>query len=94
MNNNNTDEAANANKVMTLGVNYDDSKNVNTDIDFADVVVNFADLLNTLKDALLIFNEQSQQLGPHVTWSNTKLLSFSALMPTSAVFINALLLFC
>ena len=40
------------------------------------------DLLDTLKDALFIFNEQSQKLGLHVNWSKTKLQSFSPWIPT------------
>ena len=48
------------------------------------VIVNviFADLLDTLKDALFMFNEQFQKLGLHVNWSKTKLQSFSPWMPT------------
>ena len=62
-------------QALTLGVNYDDSGQLITDLDYAD-------LLDTLKDALYMFNEQSQKLGLHVNWSNTKLQSFSPWMPT------------
>ena len=67
----------NTTQAMTLGVNYDDSGQLITDLDYADDIVIFADLLDTLKDALFIFNEQSQKLGLHVNWSKTKLQSFS-----------------
>ena len=43
----------------------------------ADDVVIVADLFDTLKEALFIFNEHSQKLGLHVNWSKTKLQSFS-----------------
>ena len=72
----------NTTKAMTLGVNYDDSGQLITDLDYADDIVIFADLLDTLKDALFIFNEQSQKLGLHVNWSKTKLQSFSPWIPT------------
>ena len=52
-----------------------------TDLDYADDVVIFADLFDTLKDALLIFNEQSKKLGLHVNWSMTKLQFFSPWIP-------------
>ena len=48
----------------------------------ADDVVIVADLFDTLKEALFIFNEQSQKLGLHVNWSKTKLQSFSPWIPT------------
>ena len=48
----------------------------------ADDIVIFADLLDTMKDALYIFNEQSQKLGLHVNWSKTKLQSFNPWIPT------------
>ena len=72
----------NTTQAMTLGVNYDDSGQLITDLDYADDIVIFADLLDTLKDALFIFNEQSQKLGLHVNWSKTKLQSFSPWIPT------------
>ena len=50
-------------QALTLGVNYDDSGQHITDLDYADDIVIVADLLDTLKDALYIFNEQSQKLG-------------------------------
>ena len=53
----------NTTQAMTLGVNYDDSGQLITDLDYADDIVIFADLLDTLKDALFIFNEQSQKTG-------------------------------
>ena len=54
-----------------------------TDLDYADDVVIFADLLDTLKDAMFIFNEQSQKnRGLNVNWSKTKLQSFSPWIPT------------
>ena len=43
----------------TLGVNYDDSDQLITDLVYADDVVIFADLLDTLEDALIIFKLQS-----------------------------------
>ena len=49
----------NTTQALTLGVNYDDSGQLITDLDYADDIVIFADLLDTLKDALFIFNEQS-----------------------------------
>ena len=72
----------NTTQVLTLGVNYDDSGQLITDLDCADDIVIFADLLDTLEDALFIFNEQSQKLGLHVNWSKTKLQSFSPWIPT------------
>ena len=72
----------NTTQALTLGVNYDDSGQLITDLDYADDIVIFADLLDTLKDALFIFNEQSQKLGLHVNWSKTKLQSFSPWIPT------------
>ena len=63
----------NTTQALTLGVNYDDSGQLITDLDYADNVVIFADLFDTLKEALFIFNEQSQKLGLHVNWSRTKL---------------------
>ena len=51
---------------LTLGVNYDDSGQLITYIDYADDVVIFAALFDTLKDDPFIFNEQSKQLGLHV----------------------------
>ena len=67
---------------LTLGVNFDDSGQLITDQDYADDIVIFADLLDTMKDALFIFNKQSQKLGLHVNWSKTKLQSFSQWIPT------------
>ena len=72
----------NTTQALTLGVNYDDSGQLITDLDYADDIVIIADLLDTLKDAMFIFNEQSQKLGLHVTWSKTKLQSFSPWIPT------------
>ena len=72
----------NTTQALTLGVNYDDSGQLITDLDYADDIVIFADLLDTLKDALFIFNEQYQKLGLHVNWSKTKLQSFSPWIPT------------
>ena len=69
-------------QALTLGVNYDDSGQLTTDLDYADDIVIFADLLDTQKDALFMFNEQSQKLRLHVNWSKTKLQSFSPWMPT------------
>ena len=71
-------------QALTLGVNYDDSGQLTTDLDYADDIVIFAYLLDTLKDALFMFNEQSQKrrLQYHVNWSNTKLQSFRPWMPT------------
>ena len=65
----------NATQAMTLGVNYDDSGQLITDLYYADDVVIFADVFDTLKDALLTFNEQSEKLGLHVNWSKNKLQS-------------------
>ena len=72
----------NTTQALTLGVNYDDSGQHITDLDYADDIVIFADLLDTLKDAPYIFNEQSQKLGLHVNWSKTKLQSFNPWIPT------------
>ena len=69
-------------QALTLGMNYDDSGQLITDLDYADDIAIFADLPDTLKDALFIFNEQSQKLGLHVNWSKTKVQSFSPWMPT------------
>ena len=69
-------------QALTLGVNYDDFGQLITDLDYADDIVIFADLLDTLKDALFMFNEQSQKLRLHVNWSKSKLQSFSPWMPT------------
>ena len=69
-------------QALTLGVNYDDSGQLIMDLDYADDFVIFADLLDTLKDALFMFNEQSPKLGLHVNWSKTKLQSCSPWMPT------------
>ena len=54
-------------QALTLGVNYDDSGQLITEPDYADDVVIFADLLDTLKDALYIY--PIQKLGLHVNWS-------------------------
>ena len=54
----------------------------NLDLDYGEDIVIFADLLDTLKDALYIFTEQSQKLWLHVNWSKTKLQSFSPWIPT------------
>ena len=72
----------NTTQALTLGVNYDDSGQLITDLDYADDVVIFADLFDTLREALFIFNEQSKKLGLHVNWSKTKLQSFSPWIPT------------
>ena len=72
----------NTTQALTLGVNYDDSGQHITDLDYADDIVIFADLLDTLKDALYIFNEQSLKLRLHVNWSKTKLQSFNPWIPT------------
>ena len=48
----------NTTQALTLGVNYDDSGQL---LDNADDVVIFADLFDTVKEALFIFNEQSKQ---------------------------------
>ena len=72
----------NSTQAQTLGVNYDDSGQLITDLDYADDVVIFADLFDTLREALFIFNEQSKKLGLHVNWSKTKLQSFSPWIPT------------
>ena len=69
-------------QALTLGVHYDDSGQLITYLDYADDAVIFADLFETLKEALFIFNEQSQKLGLHVNWSKTKLQSFSPWIPT------------
>ena len=53
----------NTTQALTLGVNYDDSGQLITDLYYADDIVIFADLLDTLKDALFIFNERSQHWG-------------------------------
>ena len=53
----------NTTQALTLGVNYDDSGQLITEPDYADDIVIFADLLDTLKDALITFNEQSQKTG-------------------------------
>ena len=53
----------NTTQALTLGVNYDDSGQLITDLDYADDVVIFADLFDTLKEALFIFNEQSKKTG-------------------------------
>ncbi len=51
-----TDRILNNNtQAMTLGVNCDDSGQHITDLDYADDIVIFADLLNTLKDAVYIY---------------------------------------
>ena len=62
----------NITQALTLGVYYDDSGQLITDLDYADDIIIFADLLDTLKDAL----KESQKLGLHVNWSKTKLQSF------------------
>ena len=72
----------NTTQALTLGVNYDDSGQLITDLDYADDIVIFADLFDTLREALFIFNEQSKKLGLHVNWSKTKLQSFSPWIPT------------
>ena len=72
----------NTTQALMLGVNYDDSGQLITDLDYADDVVIFADLFDTLREALFIFNEQSKKLGLHVNWSKTKLQSFSPWIPT------------
>ena len=72
----------NTTQALTLGVTCDDSGQHITDLDYADDIVIFADLLDTLKDALYIFNEHSQQLGLHVNWFKTKLQSFNPWIPT------------
>ena len=69
-------------QALTLGVNYDNSGQLITDLVYADDVVIFAELFDTLKEDLFIFNEQSQKLGLHVNWSKTKLQSFSPWIPT------------
>ena len=69
-------------QAMNLGVNYDDSGQLITYIDYSDDVVIFADVFDTLKYVLLIVNEQSQKLGLHVNWSKTKLKPFSPWIPT------------
>ena len=69
-------------QALTLGVNYDYSGQLITELNYADDIVIFADLLDPLKDALFMFNEQSQKLGLHANWSKTKLQSFSPWMPT------------
>ena len=71
----------NTTQALTLGVNYDHFGQLITDLDYDDIVI-FADLLDTLKDDLFMFTQQSHKLGLHVNWSNTKLLSFSPQMPT------------
>ncbi len=53
----------NTTNALTLGVNYDDSGQLITDLDYADDIVIFADLLDTLRDVLFIFNEHSQKTG-------------------------------
>ena len=53
----------NTTQALTLGVNYDDSGQLITDLDYADDVVIFADLFDTLREALFIFNEQSKNWG-------------------------------
>ena len=53
----------NTTQALTLGVNYDDSCQLITKLDYGDDIVIFADLFDTLKDALFIFNEQSQKTG-------------------------------
>ena len=59
-----TDRILNNNtQALTLGVNYDDSGQLITDLDYADDAVILADLFDTLKDALFIFNEQSKKTG-------------------------------
>ena len=55
-----------------------------TNLDCADDVVIFADVFDTLKDALLTFNEQSQKNWGYMSTarSKTKLQSFSRWIPT------------
>ena len=65
-------------QALTLGVNYDDSGQLTTDLDYADDVVIFADLLDTLKDVLFMFNEQSENgsymsTGPRPSFSPSAL---------------------
>ena len=72
----------NTTQALTLGVNYDDSGQSITGLDNADDVVIFADLFNTLKDALLIFSEQSPKQGLYINWTKTRLHSFSPWIPT------------
>ena len=69
-------------QALTLAVNCDDSGQLTTDLDYADDIVIFADLLDTLKDAQFMFNEQYQKRGLRVNRSKTKLQSFSPWMPT------------
>ena len=63
----------NTTQALTLGVNYDDSGQLTTDLDYADDVVIFADLFDTLREALFIFNEQSKKLGLHCNSSTAVL---------------------
>ena len=57
----------NTTQALTLGVNYDESGQLITYLDYADDIVIFSDILDTLMDALFISNEQSQKLGLHVS---------------------------
>ena len=53
----------NTTQAPKLGVNYDDSGQLITDRDYADDVVIFADLFDTLKEALFIFIVLSEKRG-------------------------------
>ena len=48
---------------LTLGMNYDDSGQLITDLEYADDIVIFADLLDTLKDALLCLMNNPKNWG-------------------------------
>ena len=60
--NNATDRILNnTTQALTLGVKCDDSGQLITDLDYADDVVIYADVFDTLKEALFMFNEQSKK---------------------------------
>ena len=61
-----------------LGVDYHHHI---TDLCYADDVVIFASLINTLTDALAIFGEEATPLGMAVNWTKTKIQSLSDYLP-------------
>ena len=66
----------NTTQALPLGVTYDDTGQLITDMDYTDDIVIFADLLDSLKDARIIFNEQSQNwvymsTGPRQNFSHS-----------------------
>ena len=60
-----------------------------TDLCYADDVVMFAELIDTISDALVVLQEEATPLGLTINWAKTKVQSLSDFLPPSQSFRTA-----